>query len=862
MSQENSPQTKKSLFTNLRNALSPLQFVVLSVIAVGLLLSVFFLGMLGNWIFGGTTSGANGQHAHADGGSKTQMWSCSMHPQIQKNGPGKCPICGMDLIPVKASTGRMLGLRQVAISPEARALMQIQVAPVERKNVEALIRMVGKVDYDETRLKYITAWVPGRLDKLFVDFTGVTVNKGHHLVYIYSEELYAAQQELIETAKSAKKYNNNRTGGIDLLESSREKLRLLGLTKEQVQAIEKQEKPSDHMTIYSPMSGIVIEKLRQEGDRVRTGDRIYTVADLSEVWVKMDAYESDLKWVKYGQKVTFSTEAYPGEVFKGSIAFIDPVLNEKTRTVKVRVNVLNPQGKLKPEMFVRATVKVQVAAGGKVVNPSFAGKWISPMHPEVMSNKPGKCPVCGMDLVRAESLGYTSSVTKSKPLVIPASAALLTGTRAIVYVEMPSQPEGLDAAYQILSAALDSKKMIDIRSAFRSVKSALDKPNKRLRTSGAKQFWKKLSAPVKAEIEKGVSVKEIELAQEIFTRLSEKMEAIHKNFVPPNQPTFLGREIVLGARAGNYYLVEHGLSEGELVVTNGNFKIDSALQIQAKPSMMTPDGGGSNDTKIDLPLTFRKQILQLQDAHQNVIVAVKKKDLKQIQATFTTFGNRLKKVDKNLLSDHPQMLWEELAMLLGNDAFEGKRVKELKKVPVLFQSLQKHMQQIQEKLGQIDDLPQSLDVPIKFQEQLNGLWQVYLAMGNELANDDYKKASRQSAQLKTAMAAIDMKLLTGQTEHIAWMKELANLKIIQANLSSAKEIKPLRAAFRSFSGEMQVLAMQFGFGQKKKVYQLHCPMAFGGKGAIWLQKDKKTRNPYYGSNMLECADRTEVISGD
>jgi len=671
--------------------MSPAQIALLSVLVAGLLLAAFLLGLFGQKMYEGTSGNViavDDRHDHGE--AKTQVWSCSMHPQIQKNGPGKCPICAMDLIPVKASTGRMLGLRQVAISPEARALMQIEVIPVERRSVETLVRMVGKVNYDETRLKYITAWVPGRLDKLYVDFTGVQINKGDHMVNMYSEELYSAQQELIETAKSARKQTGTsnffNTGGINLLESAREKLRLLGLTKEQVEAIEKQDKPSEHTEINSPMSGVVIEKLRQQGDRVRIGDRIYTVADLSEVWVKMDAYESDLNWVRYGQTVTFTTEAYPGEEFKGKIAFIDPVLNKKTRTVKVRVNVSNPQGKLKPEMFVRAIVKAKVAASGKVIDPSMAGKWISPMHPEVIRDKPGKCPVCGMPLVRAESLGYTSPATKSLPLVIPVSAALMTGTRAIVYVEMPSQPEGLEAAYQILAAALDSEKMIDIRAAFRSVESALGKQNSKLRTSHAQRLWDELSEPVKTEAGKGRSAKELKAAKEIFSNLSEKMETIHDNFVPPNQPTFLGREIVLGPRAGNYYLVEHGLHAGELVVTQGNFKIDSALQIQAKPSMMTPAGGGGGGhnhggkmkkkggtmkKQMNLPLAFRKHLLQLQIEYQNVIVAIKKEDLKQIQVAFTAFEKRLQMIDKKLLTGHSQMLWDELSMLLGNDAFEG-----------------------------------------------------------------------------------------------------------------------------------------------------------------------------------------------
>ena len=224
---------------------------------------------------------------------------------------------------------------------------------------------------------------------------------------------------------------------------------------------------------------------------------MYTIADLSQVWVKLDAYESDLPWLHYGQDVEFHTEAYPGEVFEGQIALIDPILNSKTRTVKIRVNLPNPRGKLKPDMFVRATVSSLVAKSGKVMNPDLIGKWISPMHPEIIKDEPGTCDICGMDLVSTESMGYVSAehVADEAPLVIPASAALITCKRAVVYVE----------------------------------------------------------------IESG---------------------------------RYDGRVVELGPRAGNHYIVLNGLSEGERVVSKGNFKIDSALQILAKPSMMNPGGGG------------------------------------------------------------------------------------------------------------------------------------------------------------------------------------------------------------------------------------------------------------------------------
>lgn len=383
-------------------------------------------------------------------------YMCAMHPQIRQPGPGRCLICGMDLVPVTSGTAGKPGEnnpRRFVTSQAAKALMDIETTRVERRSVHVEIRMVGKIEHDETTLSHITAWMPGRLDRLHVDHTGIGVKQGDPMAEIYSPELVNAQEELIQAIKAAHELESSdvemiRDATKSMVEAAREKLGLLGLSVEQVKEIEMSGTASDHVTLNAPMSGIVIDKYGQPGMYVNTGTRIYTIARLDRVWAKFDAYESDLVWVREGQEVEFTVKAYPGEVFTGRVAFIDPVLDERTRTVKVRVNVPNPEGRLKPGMLARAVVYADPAEG-------------------------------------------------ELSLVIPASAPLVTGKRAIVYVEV----------------------------------------------QGAES------------------------------------------------PTFEGREIVLGPRAGDYYLVSSGLREGDLVVTRGNFKIDSALQIQAKPSMMSPEGG-------------------------------------------------------------------------------------------------------------------------------------------------------------------------------------------------------------------------------------------------------------------------------
>ncbi|VGO21448.1 efflux RND transporter periplasmic adaptor subunit [Pontiella sulfatireligans] len=429
---------------------------------------------------------------------QTATWTCSMHPQIKLPKAGKCPVCLMDLIPLE-SGGDEGGEREISVSPYAAKLLEIETSEVARQFMSAEVRMVGKVDYDETRVTYISAWVPGRIDRLFVDYTGIPVKKGDHLAELYSPDLLTAQEELLQAVK----HNPS------LIEASREKLRLWGLTAEQIAGIEQSGTPADHMTIYSPAGGIVIHKNAKEGQYVQTGTQIYTIADLSTIWIQLDAYESDLNWLRYGGQVDFTTEAYPGQSFAGTISFIDPVINSATRTAKVRVIVDNPTLALKPGMFVRAVARPKVAEGGRVMDPGLAGKWISPMHPEVIKDGPGPCDVCGMPLVTAESLGYVTDNPQNAPLVIPATAALKTGKRAVVYIEIPDQ----------------------------------------------------------------------------------------------EKPTYEGREVELGVRLGNFYVVADGLEEGERVVTRGAFKLDAELQIHAKPSMMSMPSEQAADSTEPKPQT-------------------------------------------------------------------------------------------------------------------------------------------------------------------------------------------------------------------------------------------------------------------
>ncbi|HRI83767.1 MAG TPA: efflux RND transporter periplasmic adaptor subunit, partial [Opitutaceae bacterium] len=303
----------------------------------------------------------------------------------------------MDLIPIESGdSGADHSPRTLVMSESALALADIQTTIIERRFPKATVRLVGQLDYDETRVRSLTARYPARIDRLFVNYTGGTVTKGAHLARIYSPELIGAQRELL-TSHAA-----DPDGPVTA--AARDKLLLWDILPEQIDAIIALGDVADFFEMRAPAEGVVVAKNINEGNYVNTGEPLFRIADLGELWLHLQAFESDLAKLRYGQEVTFTVEAWPGETFTGRIAFIASAVNQDTRTVPVRVNVPNPDGRLKPGMFARGQVSVLLAGNNQVFNPNLAGKWISPMHPEIVKDGPGVCDVCGMALVPAATL--------------------------------------------------------------------------------------------------------------------------------------------------------------------------------------------------------------------------------------------------------------------------------------------------------------------------------------------------------------------------------------------------------------------------------------------------------------------------
>ncbi len=594
-------------------------------IAMAFILLALFVGIrVGHGLGGGGKVVVQGGDTEGAVVEKQQFYTCSMHPQIRMTDPnGKCPICFMDLIPVKdsASTGSQ-DERKLRLGENAIRLAEVETTVVSRFVPTAEVRLYGTVSYDQTRVARINAYFPGRLDRLYVDYVGIPIQRGDHIAEIYSPELLAAFEELRQ-AKQAVELNPSasdliRSTTVQTLDAARERLRLLGITPEQIVQVESDGKLPDTFTVFSPMKGVVTERAVREGDYVKTGDEIVTVADLSRLWLELEAYESDLPLLRWGQDVEFTVHAQPGRVFHGRISFIEPLVDSMTRAANVRVAVDNAEGLLKPGMFASTVVYARVTEQGVVGDMDLANKWVCLMHPEEVYEEAGECRVCGMNLVQADVLFESNVVDEgAKPLVVPRSAVLKTGRRAVVYVKLEED----------------------------------------------------------------------------------------------GQPVFEGREVMLGVRAGDFYIVVQGLEEGEKVVTNGAFKIDSAMQILAKPSMMMPQGGGSGGghdhgnmggksarvAEKDTGVDFASRLSDVYETYLGIQEALAADDLAKYQELTVTMDEAVGAVKMAGL-DNPSMgLWHNAMKLL-----KEQQTEDIEDARVRFRGMSDAMLDLTKKFGRGD----------------------------------------------------------------------------------------------------------------------------------------------------------------
>ena len=336
-------------------------------------------------------------HPHAAGDHAAEQparYTCPMHPFIVSDKPGVCPICAMTLVPKESmaanlSDNEAASLGMVSMNPTQRLMANVATAKAEWKEFALDTFAVGKVSWDERKIARVSARIGGRVERLHVDFTGTRVVRGQPLLEIYSPDLVATQREYLLAQAGVERmkespYEDARQMSSGLAQASRTRLTLWGVTDEQIAELERTKEPRIVFTVFSPASGVVTERLVTAGQYVGEGASLYSIADLGQVWVQAEIYEPEIHKVPVGTAAVITTEAYPGKEFRGKAAFVDPFLSPETRTVKVRVELQNPGGMLKPDMFVRV---------------SFRGR-------------------------------------KGKALAVPDTAVLITGERAMVWTEV------------------------------------------------------------------------------------------------------------------------------------------------------------------------------------------------------------------------------------------------------------------------------------------------------------------------------------------------------------------------------------------------------------------------------------------
>ncbi len=345
-----------------------------------LIIGALLIGFLAGSLFFSTESHPKETHLHMAG--ENQTWTCSMHPQIKQDQPGLCPICGMELVPQTQSSIDNPFVLEMSETALQLAQIQTTIVGTQNQDFSSSILLNGRLMADETQTARLVNHIPGRIEKLAVDYTGAPVAKGQPIAWVYAPELITVQKELLE----AKKIESLSPG---LLHAAKNKLKYWKRSEAFIDELLSAKTIVETFPLYAEHSGVVVQKNVTVGDYIKRGEVLFEVQNLNQLWAVFEVYEKDLAQISVGQTLTFKTPAFPNQQFSGKVHFIDPRIDAQTRVAEIRVEVKNPQGILKPEMFVTGM----------------------------------------LDLVNEKSEG----------LWIPKSAVLWTGKRSVVYVKEPQQ---------------------------------------------------------------------------------------------------------------------------------------------------------------------------------------------------------------------------------------------------------------------------------------------------------------------------------------------------------------------------------------------------------------------------------------
>jgi Cu(I)/Ag(I) efflux system membrane fusion protein len=376
--------------------------------------------------------------------SDNEYW-CPMHPTIVRDHPDKCPICGMPLSRRKKGDahedeGVPPGVSRVQLTPYRMALAGLQTSEIRYEPLNKEIKTVGFVEFDERKLARISARLPGksRIDKLFVNFTGQMVRKGDPLALLYNPDLVTTVQNLLDA---------RRTGNRQLESMTQNRLQLWGIEEDQIKDVLQSGQNITRLVIRAPIGGHVIKKYPVEGEYVEEGARLYDVADLSTVWIEGQVYEDDMAFLTEGMAVSATTRAFPGEAFRGKVAFIQPHLDASTRTLRVRFDMDNPEHELRPGMY--ATVKLAIPMTElDLLKKNLNGKWRDATMVDGLAHalfaSGGMAAGQGIEPLLHAAVSRIAAA-QALVLTVPESAVIDTGSRKLVYREAwPGVYDGLE----------------------------------------------------------------------------------------------------------------------------------------------------------------------------------------------------------------------------------------------------------------------------------------------------------------------------------------------------------------------------------------------------------------------------------
>lgn len=498
------------------------------------ILGCLLFGGLAGWLIrGGGDEHPDHEHTHID--ENGVEYTCSMHPQIRQNEPGQCPLCGMALTPVSSNSGNNSPF-VLEMTPEAMALSNVQLTRVKSGVGSGKLSLTGKIQVNEQRVKSLTANYSGRVDQLFVNFTGQEVRRGEKLATLYSPDLVNAQKELLETAKIKDRQPA-------LYQASKEKLKLWKISDEQISRIENSGQVQTQFEVYADVAGVVIARNVAVGDFVSRGTALFEIVELSSVWVILDAYESDLGAIRKGDDLSFQVSAYPGREFKAKVSYIDPVLNPDTRTVGIRAEAVNRNFELKPEMFVSATISTSQSAQSGLMVPKTAILWTGPRSVVYVQAGTKEAPAfemrevelgsrVGDDYLVLSGVEEGEQVVSNGVFAIDAAAQLSGNysmmTRPEVKTldtpeEFKKQLTSFVQSYLSIKDALVKTNAQETQKAISPAKASLAKVDMKLLEGQAHNIWMDLLKTIQGSLDKIAQTADVEEQRKHFESLSDNL---------------------------------------------------------------------------------------------------------------------------------------------------------------------------------------------------------------------------------------------------------------------------------------------------------------------------------------------------